>query len=123
MRRNKKKPTKERRGGGGQIDRGYCFDHCGYVVAVVREKEKERERKTKRGCVTWLLVWYIIKLVERRGGQGGRQGERLGKEGRVGGGVIKFGYLLLRYRSMRGETGIWVGFFFLKSLSPLSPLG
>lgn len=56
MRRNKKETDKGKEEGGKQIHRGYCFDHCGYVVAVVREKEKERERERKRGCVTWLLV-------------------------------------------------------------------
>lgn len=61
MRRKKKQTNKGKEEGGKQIHRGYCFDRCGYVVAVVREREKERQRERTRGCVTWLLVWYIIK--------------------------------------------------------------
>lgn len=47
MRRKKKETDKGKEEGGKQIHRGYCFDRCGYVVAVVREKEKERERENE----------------------------------------------------------------------------
>lgn len=60
-RRKKKETDKGKEEGGKQIHRGYCSDRCGYVVAVVKEREKERERARTRECVTWLLVWFIIK--------------------------------------------------------------
>lgn len=82
MRRKKKETDKGKEEGGKQIHRGYCFDRCGYVVAVVREREKERERG---GSV---LVWYYRKVGGKE-----RKGERekgWGKERKVegGGGVI-----------------------------------
>lgn len=75
MRRKKKETDKGKEEGGKQIHRGYCFDRCGYVVAVVREREKERERG---GSV---LVWYYRKVggKERKGERRERLGE--GEEG------------------------------------------
>lgn len=58
--KKRKKPTKERKKG-KQIHRGYCFDRCGYVVAVVRRKRERKRTRENEGCVTWLLVWFIIR--------------------------------------------------------------
>lgn len=42
-----KKTTEERKREGNKYTEVIVFDHCGYVVAVVREREKRRAREQR----------------------------------------------------------------------------